>query len=147
MAEQLNKSTKQVKAIKSKFFENVPALPRLISMLEQSYARRKGFVGLDGRMIWVDSEHKSLNYLLQSAEAIYMKNVSVIVYEKVVKYELDAVQVCFYHDEITHDCAFNDARELAMIHEQSMLRSGKELGINVPMTGSASIGKNWAEIH
>jgi len=147
LAEKLNVSFAKVKQIKATFFSNVPALPRLLRELKSIWERKGSFIGLDGRPVACDSEHKLLNYLLQSAESIYMKVVVCYIDSAIRRKEIDAEQVCFYHDEVTHEVKTPYIRDVVTIQEDSMGKAGRWLKINVPMTGTAQVGSSWAEVH
>ena len=63
--------------------------------------------GLDGRPIYVSSEHAILVYLLQSDEAIMMSKAYCLLCERLsAKYEYGRQWgvVCWYHDEYTIEC-------------------------------------------
>ena len=145
--ERLGLSLRQTKAMKKTFFNNLPALPKLIRELQMRWEANGYLTGLDGRPIQCDSEHKLLNYALQSGEAIYMKVVTCFIDKEIKRRGLDATQVCFYHDELTHECSKADADKVAKIHEWAMVKAGEWLNVLVPMTGKAAQGSSWAQIH
>ena len=62
--------------LRKRFFDNLPAFKHLKDSVGR--AASKGFLkGLDGRKLYVRSEHAALNTLLQSAGAIVMKHAMV----------------------------------------------------------------------
>ena len=85
------------------FLKATPAIKKLRDLVAK-YAS-KGFVpGLDGRKIWVRSEHSALNSLLQGAGAIVMKQGLVILHGKLQKEKLRARFVANVHDEWQIEC-------------------------------------------
>ena len=63
--------------LRKRFFDNLPAFKHLKDRVGR--AASKGFLkGLDGRKLYVRSEHAALNTLLQSAGAIVMKQAMLI---------------------------------------------------------------------
>jgi DNA polymerase I-like protein with 3'-5' exonuclease and polymerase domains len=77
-------SAKDGERLTSSFLNATPALKALRDKVSK-YAG-KGFVpGLDGRKIWVRSEHAALNSLLQGAGAIVMKKALCLFYDKIKK--------------------------------------------------------------
>ena len=63
-------------------------------------ASERGFLkGLDGRKIYVRSQHAALNTLLQGGGAIVMKKAMTILQEKMSLNALDARFVANIHDE------------------------------------------------
>lgn len=106
--------------------------------------------GLDGRPIYIESEHQILVYVLQSDEAIMMSaayNLLCRRLAKKYKYGVDYGVVCFYHDEYTIECKEEIAKDVARIAERCIVDAGKFYKIACPHKGDASIGKNWWEIH
>ncbi|MDT1790759.1 hypothetical protein, partial [Salmonella enterica] len=82
--------------------------------------------GLDGRPIFIESEHQILVYMLQSDEAIYMSTVYCIAYKdlcKKYKWGEDFGIVCFYHDELTIEIKVEYAQEAAAIIEQAFTKA------------------------
>jgi DNA polymerase I-like protein with 3'-5' exonuclease and polymerase domains len=85
------------------FLKGTPALKRLRDKV--SVYASKGYVpGLDGRKIWVRSEHAALNSLLQGAGAIVMKKAIVLFDETVRKNKWDVKLVAWVHDEAQMEC-------------------------------------------
>lgn len=107
--------------------------------------------GLDGRPIFIDSEHKLLVYMLQSDEAIMMALAYVFLYdwceEKGWEWGEDWSYVCWYHDEYTMECKPELSKELKYLGEQAITEAGKYLNIACPHVGEGTIGRNWAEVH
>lgn len=106
--------------------------------------------GLDGRPIYIESEHQILVYMLQSDEAIMMSAAYNMLFKRLAKkYEWgkDYGVVCFYHDEYTIECREEIAEDVARIAEQCIVDAGKFYNIQCPHEGDAAIGKDWWEIH
>ncbi|UIW11050.1 putative ribonuclease H-like domain protein I [Vibrio virus VPMCC5] len=107
--------------------------------------------GLDGRPIFIESEHQILVYMLQSDEAIYMSTVYCIAYKdlcKKYKWGEDFGIVCFYHDELTIEIKEEYAQEAAAIIEQAFTKASDYYKMNhCPQAGQAEIGNNWLEVH
>jgi DNA polymerase I-like protein with 3'-5' exonuclease and polymerase domains len=71
------------RTVKKKFLDNTPALKSLRERV--TLASKRGYlIGLDGRRIWVRSEHSALNSLLQGAGAIIMKKALVLLDEHAI---------------------------------------------------------------
>lgn len=147
LSENLGVSVARAKSIKAEFFGNVPYLSNLIVELEDTWRQKGSFKGLDGRPVECDSEHKLLNYLLQSSEAIYMKVVNCYIDKGIKEKFIDASQVCMYHDEITHEVIDESIEVVCDIQEEAMVLAGTWLDINVPMTGSSVVGDDWSQVH
>jgi DNA polymerase I-like protein with 3'-5' exonuclease and polymerase domains len=106
--------------------------------------------GLDGRPIFVESEHAILVYVLQSDEAIMMATAYIWLYKELTakyKWGEDFGIVCWYHDEYTVECRKEIAEDIAKISEDCIARAGKFLKIDCPHEGDSSIGKTWFSIH
>ena len=101
--------------------------------------------GLDGRKIFVRSEHSALNTLLQGAGAIMMKQALVIFYEKLGG--LDAKFVCNVHDEWQLEVVADQADEVGRLGVEAIIEAGKVLNLKCPLDGEYNVGINWSETH
>jgi DNA polymerase I-like protein with 3'-5' exonuclease and polymerase domains len=128
------------------FLKATPAIKKLRDRVSQ-YAG-KGFVpGLDGRKIWVRSEHSALNSLLQGAGAVVMKKALVLFYGKVQRNGWPVTLVANVHDE----CQLETTKEYVDIVGQAFVDSIREAGehfkLRCPLTGEYKYGANWGETH
>ncbi len=129
-----------------KFLKQTPALGRLKKDVD--YYAAKGWVpGLDGRRIWVRSEHSALNSLLQGAGAIVMKKALVIFYEKIEQNSWPVKLVANVHDEFQFETVKKFADEVGEAARQSIIEAGVELGLRCPLDGEYKVGANWRETH
>ena len=154
------------KASKARFMLELPALKALIDKLTKEWrsnAKKRpnkwggteyynGYViGLDGRPIFIDSEHKILVYVLQSDEAIMMAGAYNILYNRCKKkgwvWGVDWAYVCWYHDEYTAEVREDIAEEFRAMAEQAIGDAGKGFNIACPHEGEGQIGVNWYDIH
>lgn len=107
--------------------------------------------GLDGRPIFIKSEHQILVYVLQSDEAIMMSAAYCLLYKRLeakgYRWGIDYGIVCWYHDEYTIECKEAIAKDVAEIAEKCIVDAGKFYKINCPHEGDAAIGKDWYAIH
>lgn len=108
----------------------------------------KGFVpGLDGRKIWVRSEHAALNSLLQGAGAIVMKKALVLFYKKILKNKWDVRLVANVHDEFQFEARPEMAEIIGNAAKESIIEAGKFYNLSCPLDGEYKIGKSWKETH
>lgn len=134
------------KKLKEKFLKQTPALKKLIEKVAKYAA--KGYVpGLDGRKIWVRSEHAALNSLLQGAGAIVMKQALVMLDEQVRKQKLRAKFVANVHDEFQIECHPDDAEQLGKTAVQCIKDAGKYFNLRCPLDGEYKIGRSWRHTH
>jgi DNA polymerase I-like protein with 3'-5' exonuclease and polymerase domains len=128
------------------FLKGTPALQRLRNKV--SVDASKGCVpGLDGRKIWVRSEHAALNSLLQGAGAIVMKKALVILNDKLIKANLDAKFVANVHDEWQIECSKEIADIVGKAAVQSIRDAGLAYNLKCPLDGEYKVGRNWRETH
>jgi len=139
-------SSKQGKQIKRTFFNSIPALETLITQVKR--ASNRGFLrGLDGRKIWVKSEHSAPNYLLQSAGAIVMKQALVLLYRAAKEENLDFKLIGNIHDEFELEVKEGQEHIIARMAEDSIRQAGIYLKMNCPLDAEAKIGDNWYQCH
>ena len=128
------------------FLSNTPALKVLRNNVSK-YAS-KGFVpGLDGRKIWVRSEHSAVNSLLQGAGAIVMKQALVLLDEKLRKSRVWYGFCANVHDEWQIETKEKDGELVGQLAVQSIQEAGNLLGLRCPVTGEFNIGKTWRDTH
>ena len=163
----LSGGAKEGAEAKAKLFNKMPALKQLISKLNIEWKNnsKKRFIpkwgnvqyydgwveGLDGRPIFINSEHAVLVYVIQADEAIMMSLAYLKFHQWMEKYRYKWIEdygtVCWYHDEFTVECRPEIAKHVAELAEQSIEWAGKYLKIKCPHKGDATIGNNWAEVH
>ena len=133
--------------IRKKFVEAIPGLEQLLEAVKTK-ATEKGFLlSIDGRPIKVDSPHKALNYLLQSAAAVVAKRWMVINNETIKSTGLCASQLAFIHDELQYECAPEHAEDLCASLVYSAAEAGEYYNLRIPIAAEAKQGRNWAEVH
>lgn len=129
-----------------KFLRSTPALQRLRDKVSRYAA--KGFVpGLDGRKIWVRSEHSALNTLLQGAGAIVMKKALVLLDKKIKAATIDARFVANVHDEFELEVKEEQAEEVGKMAVAAIEEAGAYFNLRCPLTGEWNVGLNWKETH
>jgi DNA polymerase-1 len=128
------------------FLKGTPAIKRLRDKV--SVYASKGYVpGLDGRKIWVRSEHAALNSLLQGAGAIVMKKALCILNETIVKNKWDARFVANVHDEFQIECKADIADLVGQAGKQAIIDAGLAYNLRCPLDGEYKVGRNWRETH
>jgi len=132
--------------LRKRFFDNLPAFKHLKDRVGR--AASKGFLkGLDGRKLYVRSEHAALNTLLQSAGAIVMKQAMIGLNQLIRLNTLDAHFVCNVHDEWQLEVKEAVADATGMLGVDAIKKSGEELELFCPLDGEYKIGDNWSETH
>lgn len=139
-------TSREGKKLKERFLKQTPALAVLKKQLEKS-AQRGYCMGLDGRRIWIASEHSALNYLLQGAGAVVMKQALVFFCRECVKNNWPVRLVANVHDELE----WETTKEYADITGQACVKAIEEAGehfkLRCPVTGEYKYGRSWAETH
>jgi DNA polymerase-1 len=139
-------NTKDGQRLRKNFLDNIPALKNL--RFKVTRAAAKGWIkGLDGRKLFIRSEHGALNTLLQSAGAIYMKKALILLNERLKLSGMDFKFVANIHDEWQIEVRACQATKAGALAVEAMVKAGEELGIRCPMTGEYKIGNNWSETH
>ena len=134
------------KRLKEKFLRNTPALRTLRERV--SVAAGRGYVlGLDGRRVYVRSEHAALNTLLQSAGAIVMKKALCLLDEYAKQYKIDYKFIGNIHDEIQTEVAEKDADWFGKLATSCVEAAGSFFKLNCPLAGDYQVGDNWSQTH
>jgi DNA polymerase I-like protein with 3'-5' exonuclease and polymerase domains len=128
------------------FMRNLPALAKLRSRVA-TVAEKGSVPGLDGRRIWVRSQHAALNSLLQGAGAIVMKQALVLFDEALKKNQLEYQFMGNIHDEWQISCPANIADQVGELGRKAIQDAGKHFNLLCPLDGEYRVGDNWAQTH
>ena len=139
-------SAKDGAKLKSKFLSSLPALSRLINTVSK-YAAKGWVPGLDGRRIWVRSEHAALNSLLQGAGAVVMKKALVLACDRLKREDVWFKLVASVHDEYQFETRPELADTLGNIVRESIIDAGKQFNLRCPLDGEYKTGKSWRHTH
>ena len=136
----------QGKEAKKKFLDNTPALRFLRERV--NLASRRGYlVGLDGRKIWVRSEHSALNALLQGAGAVIMKKALVLLDNYAILKGIDYKIIGNIHDEIQTEVLDKDSELFGELAVKAIREAGETFHLKCPLDGEYKIGASWNETH
>ena len=139
-------SARDGQKLKQKFLDNTPALAELREKV--TIASQRGYLkGLDGRRLWVRSEHASLNTLLQGAGAVVMKKALQIFEQYAPKWKLDYKLLGSIHDEYQIEAREDQADKVGFLMVESIKAAGIQLSLECPLDGEYKVGNNWAETH
>lgn len=128
------------------FLKGTPALSRLRDKVA-NYAG-KGYVpGLDGRKIWIRSEHSALNSLLQGAGAIVMKKALCIFYTKIRQNNWPVRLVANVHDEMQFETRPEYVTIVGEAARQSIIEAGEHYKLRCPLDGEFKHGRSWRDTH
>ena len=142
----INGDIKKGKALRERFFRNLPALKKLRDRVQQ--ASNRGFLkGIDGRKIYVRSQHASLNTLLQGCGAIVMKQAMVNLHELIKLNTVDAQFVANIHDEWQLQVKESQADYIGRLGVESIEKVTEQFNMRCDLTGQYKIGGNWSETH
>jgi DNA polymerase-1 len=146
VAQILGCSHREAEWAMNNFLDATPALKAL--KRKASMAAERGYlIGLDGRRLGIESEHKALSVYLQGGETVVMRLANVFWQNVAKKNDMDFRQVVWVHDEWQTEVLTNQADELGKIQVQSIRDAGLAFNLNCPLDGEYKIGGNWAETH
>lgn len=132
------------KRLRKSFFDNLPTFTALKDKV--SRAATRGYLkGLDGRKLFVRSEHSALNTLLQGAGAIVMKK-ALVIFNDYIK-DMDAHFVCNVHDEWQVEAKEDIAEEVGRLGVAAIVQAGWAYNLRCPLDGEFNVGNNWSETH
>jgi DNA polymerase I-like protein with 3'-5' exonuclease and polymerase domains len=133
--------------VKRNFSDNVPAYKRFKEEDIRDAAKKGFMLGLDGRRIWIPSEHLAMGAYLQGLEAVVMKKALVLANERLAVLRIPHQQVAFVHDELQIEVAEEHASTLGKVVVTAIEDAGKQLGCLCPLTGEFRMGSSWAVCH
>ena len=139
-------TAKDGNALRTRFLRNTPSLEALRERVGS--ASRKGhLIGLDGRKLWVRSEHSALNTLLQSAGAIIMKRALVLLDDYATQHNIDYKFIGNIHDEIQSEVATEQAEKFGWLAVECIKAAGISFELRCPLDGEYKVGSTWSETH
>lgn len=148
-AEKVRKGRK----LKTSFLNKTPALKALRNAVGEA-SKRGWLKGLDGRKVYVRSQHAALNTLLQSAGALICKKWIVTVDELMKSkgythgWDGDYAYCAWVHDEIQVACRTPEIAEvLGETCKEAMSTTESFFNFRCPLDAEYSVGTSWAETH
>ena len=134
------------KRLKDRFLRNLPSLKTLTKRVQQ--ASKRGFLkGIDGRRIYIRSEHASLNSLLQGGGAIIMKKALVLLTNKIKVNNIDATVVANIHDDWQIQVKKSQADLVGQMGVDAIEEAADHFKLRCPLTGQYKVGSDWSETH
>lgn len=140
------------KRSRARFLSNLPALGSLTEAVKLTAKTRSVLKGLDGRLLYVRSDHAALNTLLQSAGAIIMKK-GLVLLDRSLQREHGLVPgrdyefVANVHDEWQIEVRAEFAELVGTLAVESIRLAGEAFDFRCPLAGQYQIGKTWADTH
>ena len=138
-----NKARARGKQVRAAFIEAIDGLSELLQAVKKRSASGT-ILAIDGRKIFVDSQHKALNYLLQCSAGIIAKRWLKITHDNKPP---TAHQLAFVHDELQYECKKEDVEDLKFLLELSAAQAGEYYNLRIPIAAEAKSGATWAEVH
>jgi DNA polymerase I-like protein with 3'-5' exonuclease and polymerase domains len=142
----IGSNAKRGQTIISNFERSVPAYAKLKNKVA-AYAAKGWLPGLDGRKLWVRSEHSALNTLLQSAGAIISKQWIVCANRKLTESKIPFKFIAWVHDEIQIETEPQYAEKVGLLVVESAKEAGEILKFRCPVGAEWKSGKNWYDCH
>jgi DNA polymerase I len=140
----LGGSAQHGKRARDNYLRNMPAFGRLVRTVE-SLASEGSVPGIDGRRVWIRSQHAALNTLLQSCGAIVMKQALVIAADALKN--IPHKFVANVHDEFQVETPEYYGHLVGRTLVRSIIKAGEVLEMRCQLDGEYKIGKTWAETH
>lgn len=108
---------------------------------------KKYIKGIDGRKIWVRSEHSIVNTYFQSSGSITVK-VAMLFMDKWCRQRgLKSQQVMDFHDEYSYEVYKGEEDIIMELAARSFIKASEYLKLRVVVTGTPEIADNWQQIH
>jgi DNA polymerase I-like protein with 3'-5' exonuclease and polymerase domains len=141
------------KKARDAFSSSIKGLEEAKNRFEREFNKTKHqktggwFHGLDGRPVFVGSEHQCLNYALQTVEGITCKAAVSYQMQKIEEENLRAKPRIFYHDETAWTAHPDDAERVGEIIRDSFREAPKWFGVECMDGGDYVIGESYADVH
>jgi len=140
-------SPNEGKVARDKLINGIPNFSRLIEKV-QDVAKLNGWIpGIDGRKVYSEEPYKAINYLIQSTEAILMKNTIVSINKAFEDNNIPYKQLLMYHDECSWEIDPINAKRCEHIIRHYFREAPKQLGVNIMEAGDVKVGRDYYEVH
>jgi len=137
---------KDGRELKQRFLTNLPSLKTLRDRV--SRAATKGSIkALDGRRLFIRSQHSALNTLLQGAGAVAMKRALIMLDKHIKDKKLNAHFVANIHDEWQIEVDKEVSSVVGSLGVDCIRQTADYYNLNCPLDGEYKIGSNWSETH
>jgi len=141
-----NKARARGKQVRAAFIEAIDGLSELLQAVKKRSASGT-ILAIDGRKIFVDSQHKALNYLLQCSAGVIAKRWLKITHDHTQEMGLRCNQLAFIHDELQYESHPEHVDDLKSLLVLSAAESGEYYSLRLPIAAEAKSGATWAEVH
>jgi DNA polymerase I-like protein with 3'-5' exonuclease and polymerase domains len=149
LAGYIGKDVEETKKSINRYKKRLPKLDKLIQKMQKDVQEKSYIIGLDSRKVMLNKQeqHKALNYLIQSAEAIIMKATVVMLDERLKEAGIEFNHLLFYHDEHTIETTPDKAEQAKEIIMECFAEAPKQYGIPFMTCGDCKIGHDYFEVH
>ncbi len=133
--------------VKEQFLNRTPALKRL-KQEEIPDAAKQGFlIGIDGRKLWIPSEHLAMSLYLQGFEAVIMKAAMCFYHDDLHAQGIEFKQCAFVHDEWCIETRIEHGDAVGQACVRAIKKAGEIFESNCPLDGDYLVGRTWANVH
>jgi DNA polymerase-1 len=136
-----------------RMLDGTPGLKYLIDAVKPK-AKSPGYVlGLDGRRVYIRSEHAALNTLIQSAGAVICKRWIVVFNRRLIAefgpqgWDGKWAALGWCHDEVQLAVRPEYVEQVKTILVESIESLTEHFKFRCPLTGDAKEGANWRQTH
>lgn len=140
------------KQLKERFLANTPALSLLIDKVIAE-AEKGWITTIDGRKVYVKSQHKALNCLLQSSGSIFVKKWITLFYQELIdklgvpSWDGRWTPCSFSHDDVVLAVREKDVDVVQEIVLRNIGVAGESMNCNIRMDGESKVGQTWLDVH
>lgn len=147
LGEAIGKGAKEGRALRERFMQAQPAFAQLTRAVKSTLKSRGHLIGLDGRKLFIRSEHSALNTLLQSAGALICKKWLELIDTEIQERQIPAEILGWIHDEVEVSVKEGYEDDVCNIIQRCAVQTQAEWRLKVPIEAECHIGANWAECH
>lgn len=151
-----HKQQKRGKEARAQFLAGLPALGSLVKGIKKKVAK-KGYLELiDGRRVYIRSEHAALNSLLQGTGAVICKRWIVEAATRMQNergiplgggWNYDYAAMGWVHDEVQNAVRSHAVKYVGDTLLASIRAMTSHFEFRIPLDGEVKTGANWAECH
>ena len=140
-------STKEAEKAIDLFYEANQALKLLVDYLKRFYKKYKYIRAIDGRRLYIRSEHILLNSLIQGSAAVLFKAWGIHIWRMLDELGIDAEILISFHDEYDGRIIKGVREEMSKLLKDALKEVEVEYELKVELETQTKFGTSWAEVH
>lgn len=143
----LSCSNKEAEKAIDLFYAASPSLKILVDYLKAFYKKHKYLKAIDGRRLFIRSEHVLLNSLIQASSAVLFKSWGCKIWDAIDRENLDSEIIISFHDEYQCRVHKDIVDRFSVVLKDTLRDTQEQFKLRVDLATDTKVGMNWRQTH